>query len=109
VTVTLPWGSLLHGVLGLDAPALRGVAAVARAGARIEVLASVVPSDGVAGVARLDRSMRPCIAEAWRAAGVDLTAMRPAAPEDLRSTGSTWARRLGAERPVWRLEGVRCR
>ena len=109
VTVTLPWGSLLRGVLGLDAPALRGMAAVARAGARVEVLVSVVPSDHVAGVERLDRSMQPGITEAWHAAGLELTVLRPATPEDLRSSGSSWARRLGSERPVWRLEGVRCR
>ena len=59
VTVTFPWGSLLRGVLGLDAAALAGVAAMVAPGGHIEVLASVVPSDGVEGIATLDATCEP--------------------------------------------------
>jgi 16S rRNA (adenine(1408)-N(1))-methyltransferase len=107
VTVTFPWGSLLRGVMGLDEAALRGVAAVVRAGGRIEVLASVVPSDRVDGMDCLDLTAAAAIAETWRGAGMRLTQMRPARPDDIAAAGSSWARRLGPDRPVWRLDGVR--
>jgi 16S rRNA (adenine(1408)-N(1))-methyltransferase len=107
VTVTFPWGSLLRGVIGLDAEALCGVASAARPGARIEVLLSVIPADGIPGIERLDASCRPAIAASWANAGLELTAMREATARELRATPSSWARRLGPERRVWRLEGRR--
>ena len=107
VTITFPWGSLLRGVLGLDDRALCGAASVARPGARIEVLVSVIPSDGVPGIERLDASCLPAIQAAWSAAGIELTSMCEASPADITAASSSWARRLGADRPVWRLEGVR--
>jgi 16S rRNA (adenine(1408)-N(1))-methyltransferase len=115
VTVTFPWGSLLRGVLGLDAAALNGVAALLCASGRLRVLASVVPSDGVVGMYCLDGAQAPAIHAAWRAAGLDLTSFRPATTDDIARSGSTWARRLQAVpaglaialRPVWRLDGRR--
>lgn len=106
VTVTLPWGSLLRGVLGRDEAALAGVAASAVPGGCIEVLASVLPTDGIDGLVSLDGDAGPAIEAAWAGAGMVLTAMRPASTAEVRATGSTWARRLG-DRPVWRLDGVR--
>jgi 16S rRNA (adenine(1408)-N(1))-methyltransferase len=113
VTVTFPWGSLLRGVLGLDDAALAGVAAVLRPGGHLRALASVMPSDGVAGMDCLDDSAEPAIRAAWRAAGLELTSFRPATAVDIARSRSTWARRLrGAPtghkveaRPVWRLDG----
>jgi 16S rRNA (adenine(1408)-N(1))-methyltransferase len=109
VTVMFPWGSLLRGVLGLDPVALAGVASVVAPGGRLEVLASVVPSDGVAGLERLDASCEPLIRAAWAAAGLEFAAMRPATAEEIQRSGSSWARRLRADgagevRPVWRLD-----
>ena len=106
VTVTFPWGSLLRGVLGLDEAALAGVAALVAPGGRVEVLASVVPSDGVEGVASLDATCEPRIRRAWAAAGLDVLSMRPATTAEVVASGSSWARRLDAtrgRRPVWRL------
>jgi 16S rRNA (adenine(1408)-N(1))-methyltransferase len=107
VTVTFPWGSLLRGVLGLDAAALAGIAALVAAGGRFDVLASVRPSDGIDGIAVLDASCEPDIRQAWAAAGLDLLSMRPATTEEVDASGSSWARRLDATRaarPVWRLD-----
>ncbi len=109
VTVTFPWGSLLRGVMGLDATALTGIAAVVRSGGGIEVLASVVSSDRVDGMTALDAAAERSIAAAWAAAGLRLDAMCPAGPAEIAATHSTWARRLGADRPVWRLTGTRAR
>ena len=107
VTVTLPWGSLLRGVIGLDEGALRGVASTLTIRGRLEVLASVVPSDGIGGLDCLDAAAAPAIAAAWGAAGLRLTGIRPATRTDIDAAGSSWGRRLGADRPVWRLDGVR--
>lgn len=107
VIVTLPWGSLLRGVLGLDETALRGVVATLKPGGSLEVLASVVPSNGIDGLDCLDDAAAPTIAEAWRAAGLRHVRMRPATRAELAEAGSSWARRLGPDRPVWRLDGVR--
>ncbi|HET9083481.1 MAG TPA: class I SAM-dependent methyltransferase [Candidatus Limnocylindrales bacterium] len=107
VTVAFPWGSLLRGVLGLDQSALCGLASVARPGAHFELLVSVVPADGIAGIERLDASSRPAIEGAWASAGIKLISMREATSADVAATSSSWARRLGPDRPVWRLDGVR--
>jgi 16S rRNA (adenine(1408)-N(1))-methyltransferase len=115
VTVTFPWGSLLRGVLGLDDAALAGVASLLCTGGRLQVLASVVPSDGVVGMVCLDDPAQAAIRAAWRATDLELTSLRPATAEDVAQSRSTWARRLrGAPagrsveaRPVWRLDGRR--
>jgi 16S rRNA (adenine(1408)-N(1))-methyltransferase len=115
VTVTFPWGSLLRGVLGLDDAVLAGVAALLRPGGRLQVLASVVPSDGIEGMDCLDGSAETALRTSWRAAGLELTSFRPATAADVAQSRSAWARRLrGAPtsrnvdpRPVWRLDGRR--
>ncbi len=107
ITVSFPWGSLLRGVLGLDACALAGIAALPAPGGRIQILASVMPSDGIEGIASLDTSWEPAICRAWAAVGIDLVSMRPATTGEIAASRSSWARRLGAAgdaRPVWRFE-----
>jgi 16S rRNA (adenine(1408)-N(1))-methyltransferase len=107
VTVTMPWGSLLRGVLGLDERALRGVASVVAPGGRVEVIVSVVPSDHVAGLDALGQDDRERIASVWAPNGFELSSMCAATGVDLLASRSSWARRLG-ERPVWRLELRSC-
>ena len=101
VTINLPWGSLLRGVLGLDRDVLRRVGSLAKPGSRVEVLASVVAADGVDGVTELSESGTR-IASAWADIGFDRVEMRPATIEECRATRSTWARRL-RDRPVHTL------
>jgi 16S rRNA (adenine(1408)-N(1))-methyltransferase len=107
VTVQFPWGSLLRGVLGLDAPALCGLGALLGPSGRLEALASVIPTDAVDGLACLDATAETGIRVAWSAAGIELVEMRPATRDEVAASGSSWARRLGTGRPAWRLEGVR--
>lgn len=106
VTVTLPWGSLLRGVLGRDDVVLRGIAPLVAPAGRVEVLASVVPTDFVDGLDSLGREAEIDIATAWRSVGFELVTMRPATREELTAWRSSWARRLG-DRPVWCLAFTR--
>jgi 16S rRNA (adenine(1408)-N(1))-methyltransferase len=103
VTVTLPWGSLLRGVLGRDPSVLGGLAALVAPTGRVEALVSVIPTDHVDGLPFLDGVAEAGIADAWRSVGFELGAMRPATRDDLRAMASSWARRLG-DRPAWHLE-----
>lgn len=105
-TVTMPWGSLLRGAVGLDPVALRGIASVVAPGGTLEIIASVTPSDGVPGLTALDGDAAPGIAAAWADVGFELVSMRPVAREQLAAIRSSWARRLG-DRPAWRIELVR--
>lgn len=107
VTITMPWGSLLRGVLGLDVAAMQGIASVVAPTGRVIVLTSVTPADGVAGLAMLDATTEAPIRQAWADRGLRLRSMRPACPEDVVASGSSWAGRLRAgdrDRVVWRLE-----
>ena len=108
VTVKLPWGSLLLGVLGRDVVVMAGLAGTLRSsvGARLESFVSVTARDHVPGIECLTAAHATAIAAAWAGCGLSLRSFRPATAEELNATGSSWARRLG-DRPVWRLELVR--
>jgi 16S rRNA (adenine(1408)-N(1))-methyltransferase len=97
LTVNFPWGSLLRGLLGEDDAVLAGVVRLMAPGAEGRVLMSVVPRDGMPPV-----PPRCELARAYERHGLDLVEMRPATPEEVAASGSTWAKRLraGRERPV---------
>jgi 16S rRNA (adenine(1408)-N(1))-methyltransferase len=101
LTITFPWGSLLRGVLGRDDAVLAGVAALLAPGATARVLLSVVARDGVPAIPSPDR-----LAAAYAPHGVRLLDARPATPEEVAASGSSWAKRLkaGAARPVTLLQ-----
>ena len=107
VRILFPWGSLLRGVLGRDARIARGIAALARPGARITATVSVTPADGVGGIGALDAATIADAAAGLRRAGLHLTGSRRVDRDEVRATRSTWGRRLlgtAGDRPVWRLE-----
>ena len=56
IHVHFPWGSLLSGLIDGDDAVLSGLARVARPGATITLLLSVMPRDGVRGLEHLDPS-----------------------------------------------------
>ncbi len=110
VTVTFPWGSLLRGVLGLEDQALAGLASLLAPAGRLEALVSVIPADGVAGIATLGEAHEATVRAAWAQVGLELRSMRPASVDEIARSGSSWARRLRSgrtDRPVWRLDGTR--
>jgi hypothetical protein len=112
VTVRFPWGSLLHGALGEDAPTAASIARLVAVGGRLELTLSLVERDRPAGIDRppfgdadLDR-MRT----AFSALGLELDEACQLTIAEVATTGSTWARRLragGPDRPVWRVAFTR--
>jgi 16S rRNA (adenine(1408)-N(1))-methyltransferase len=109
VTVTLPWGSLLRGILGLDLGVARSVARLLAPNGRVIALASVTPRDGIAEINCLDEGTVGGVAARLRDAGLRVVAAAPATESELTSVRSTWLRRLASDatRPIWRLELAR--
>jgi 16S rRNA (adenine(1408)-N(1))-methyltransferase len=97
LTVNFPWGSLLRGLLGENDAVLAGVARLMAPGAEGAVLLSVVPRDGTPPV-----PPRVSLAANYARHRLDLVEMRPATPEEVAASGSSWAKllRAGRERPV---------
>ena len=97
LTVHFPWGSLLRGLLGEDDAVLAGVARLMAPGAAGTVLLSVMPRDGMPPL-----PPSGMLGSAYARHGLDLLEMRPASPEEVAASGSTWAKRLraGRDRPV---------
>jgi 16S rRNA (adenine(1408)-N(1))-methyltransferase len=104
LTILFPWGSLLNGALALDEAASSGIARLLSPRGGVEALVSMAERDGLT-LAPPGPDQRPAIAERWAAYDLQLLCLEPATTADIATTGSTWAKRLGAggERPVWRL------
>jgi 16S rRNA (adenine(1408)-N(1))-methyltransferase len=97
LTINFPWGSLLRGLLGEDDAVLAGVAALMAPGALGSVLLSVVPRDGMPPVPPWGT-----LARAYERHELELAELRPARPDEVSASGSSWAKRLraGRDRPV---------
>jgi 16S rRNA (adenine(1408)-N(1))-methyltransferase len=108
LTVTMPWGSLLRGVLALDERAAAGISSLlGRAGELVAIL-SVTERDGL-DVPGLDtEAFADGLAGRWAARGLRIDAFEAAGVDDMVATGSSWARRLSADRsrPAWRFRAT---
>ena len=116
VTVLLPWGSLLRGVLGRDDAVAAGLATLLGPTGTLEAIFTMSATD--AAVTGSDAGAGPDV-EAIRAtfgrAGLEVASVRPATPDELLASGSTWAKRLGLrgtgnatpDRRAWRLTARR--
>jgi 16S rRNA (adenine(1408)-N(1))-methyltransferase len=98
VTVRFPWGSLLRGCLGADDAVAAGVAALLAPDGSLELLLAPSARDGLDGLPVEPASIVDAAERAFRGAGLELVAGRAATPDEVRASGSTWARRLGAAR-----------
>ena len=95
VTVRFPWGSLLRGCLGLDGAVAAGIAGlVARAGV-LELLLAPADRDRLDGIPTTEPAIIAAATDAFAPLGFEVLAARAATPDEVASTGSTWARRLG--------------
>lgn len=108
VSVTLPWRSLLDGMLGLAPAVAENIASLVAEGGTVEALVSTDPRDG-RGLPALTGASRAEIAASWLGHGLTLEVFRVATTADLAATRSRWARRLrlgegdGDPRVAWRL------
>jgi len=100
VTVRFPWGSLLRGVLGLDAPVADGIASLVAHGGMVEVLLAPSARDGLDRIDGLDAwvggsdELGRSVEGAFAPHGMRLVEARPATDAEIRASGSTWAKRL---------------
>lgn len=104
VCVVLPWGSLLAAFARPELRVLRGVRAVCRPGARLEVLLGVDPARDRTELARhglaarlqapLGGELAAALHEPYARAGFRLDQVRSVGRESLGAWPSTWARRL---------------
>ena len=105
LSIDFPWGSLLRGSLALDAAAASGIAALLRPGACLTAVVSVTARDGLTLASLDEQEATENLASRWARQGLRLETVRQVTIDELATTGSTWARRLGAgrDRPAWRL------
>lgn len=107
VTIHFPWGSLLRATLALEdaETASRGISSLLAAGGRVRTLVSIDLRDGL-GIEPLAPSDGPVLGARWATCGLELIRFAPADAVEIRATGSSWARRLGAgrDRVAWAVE-----
>jgi 16S rRNA (adenine(1408)-N(1))-methyltransferase len=103
VTVTLPWGSLLRGVLGLDPAVVEGLAALVAPGGSLRALFSVEERDRAAVSQPVGQDLEARVRGAFAAAGMRLLEFREAPRSEIEASRSSWAARLraGRERAAW--------
>ena len=100
ITLNFPWGSLLRGIVRAEPAVLRGLAALARPGAPLRLLLSIGARDAASGVRPEDLlGIRLC-AGRFADAGLWLERCQQATTDEVNASGSSWAKRLGARRPV---------
>lgn len=105
VTVRFPWGSLLLGVVGLDATVAAGLASLVAADGRIELLVAPIERDGLDGIPTSTEGLIAAAATAFRPHGFEIEATAQPTQAEIRATGSTWSRRL--DRPATLVRLVR--
>ena len=96
VSVLFPWGSLLRGCLGADPAVAAGVAGLLAPGGSVELMVAPSTRDGLDGLPTEPARVVDAAATAFAEFGLELVEGRLATPGEIRASGSTWARRLGA-------------
>ena len=94
VTVQLPWGSLLRGIVGMDALVARGVAGLVGPGGELALLLAPAERDGLDGLPLTTAGLVDAAARAFDPDGFVVIEGRAATAEEVEASGSTWARRL---------------
>jgi 16S rRNA (adenine(1408)-N(1))-methyltransferase len=104
VTVHMPWGSLLAGILAGEGPVVSGIARLTRPGGTVTVLVSVTAHDRVGARAQFDAREIARLAARYPDAGLKLEDARAATDAEIRASHSSWAKRLSrGSRTYWRL------
>ena len=107
VTVQFPWGSLLRGALGADERVAAGVAGLVAPRGSLELLLAPAPRDGLNGLPTDPQGVIAAAEAAFGAHGLWVVEARRATEAQVRGSGSTWARRLGADRAAMLIRMAR--
>ena len=105
IFVTLPWGSLMRGIILADPAVLAAIASLGRDGARVRmVLNTRIFDDPVPLEARDLPDLTPeyadeTLARAFAATGMRIDEARWLTPEEVAALGTTWAKRLSHRSP----------
>jgi 16S rRNA (adenine(1408)-N(1))-methyltransferase len=105
VRITLPWGSLMRGILLGDALVLGNIARLTRAGARVRITLNTRIFDDPVPVDVRDlpeptpEYAEEALATAFARAALRLDVARWMAPEEVAALGTTWAKRLSHRAP----------
>jgi len=107
VTVQFPWGSLLRGALGADPTIAGAIARLVAPAGKLEILLSIVERDraAVGGSGAFGDPDVELMRQVYASHGLEVVETRRLSPDEVRATGSSWARRLRSDpaRPVWRV------
>ena len=104
VTIALPWGSLLKGLLAGDEQILANINAVLRPAGELEILVSATDRDAAAaGITLANAADAERLGCRLESAGVQLIECREATESDVGRLSSAWGKRLGipSRRRAW--------
>lgn len=105
VTIALPWGSLLRGLLSADTTLVAAITGCLRPDGEIEMLLSAVATDPATAGFTLGRATAAELAFAYSNLGLQVVDRRAAEGSDVARLSSGWGGRLGIpeRRPAWVL------
>jgi len=103
VTVQLPWGSLLRGVVGRDDAVAAGLAGLVIHEGVLELLLAPMERDRLDGVPTTPDALVTGAASTFGRHGFAVDLVRERTPAEVRASGSTWARRLDRGATLIRL------
>jgi len=101
VTVVLPWGRLLEGIVCPDDAVSRGLARLCRTGARVsitlngEIWLESTPARFRDLPAATPEHVAAVVAPAFAESGIELSPARWLGADETKAISSTWARKLG--------------
>jgi 16S rRNA (adenine(1408)-N(1))-methyltransferase len=105
ILITLPWGSLMRGIILADAAVLAAVASLGAPDARVRIVLNTrIFDDPVPLEARDLPDLTPdyardTLAPAFAAAGMRIDEARYLTPEEVAALNTTWAKRLSHRAP----------
>lgn len=105
VTVTLPWGSLMRGLILGDDTILAGLASFAKDGASVRVVLNTRIYDDPVPIEARDLPdltadyVRNALVPAYARHGLKITDAREMQAEEVAAIGTTWGKRLSHRRP----------
>jgi 16S rRNA (adenine(1408)-N(1))-methyltransferase len=105
ILITLPWGSLMRGIVLGDASVLRAIASLGREGAAVRIVLNTRIFDEPVPIEARDLpELSPeyafaVLAGAFAGAGLRLDEARWLEPDEVAALGTTWAKRLSHRSP----------